>query len=172
MYPVNGFRTYIGLWSYFLIIHFLFLEYGLGNEVSIYGDVYSYGILLLEMFSGKRPTDSKFGESLGLHKYVNMALPDRVASVIDLSLLEETEDGEARTSISNQTREMRIACITSILHVGVSCSVETPTDRVPIGDALKELQRIREVPQGVARSRSDNPSRHSNLLMRSNQPCQ
>uniref|UniRef100_A0A0D9YPA1 Receptor kinase-like protein Xa21 n=1 Tax=Oryza glumipatula TaxID=40148 RepID=A0A0D9YPA1_9ORYZ len=119
-------------------------EYGLGNEVSIHGDVYSYGILLLEMFSGKRPTDSEFGESLGLHKYVNMALSDRVVSVIDLSLLEETEDGEARTSISNQTREMIIACVTSILHVGVSCSVETPTDRVPIGDALKELQRIRD----------------------------
>ncbi|XP_052142012.1 receptor kinase-like protein Xa21 [Oryza glaberrima] len=119
-------------------------EYGLGNEVSIHGDVYSYGILLLEMFSGKRPTDSKFGESLGLHNYVNMALPDRTASVIDLSLLEETVDGEAKTSKSNQTREMRIACITSILHVGVSCSVETPTDRMPIGDALKELQRIRD----------------------------
>uniref|UniRef100_A0A0E0JXB2 Receptor kinase-like protein Xa21 n=1 Tax=Oryza punctata TaxID=4537 RepID=A0A0E0JXB2_ORYPU len=119
-------------------------EYGLGNEVSINGDVYSYGILLLEMFSGKRPTDSEFGGFLSLRKYVVMALPDRTASVIDLSLLAETEDGEASTSISNQTREMRIACITSILHVGVSCSVETPTDRVPIGDALKELQRIRD----------------------------
>lgn len=125
---------------------FLYLlpEYGLGNEVSIHGDVYSYGILLLEMFSGKRPTDSEFGGFLSLHKYVDMALPDRTASVIDLSLLAETVDGEASTSISNQTREMRIACITSILHVGVSCSVETPTDRVPIRDALKELQRIRD----------------------------
>ena len=41
-------------------------EYGMGNEVSIYGDVYSYDILLLEMFTGKRPTDNMFHDSLSL----------------------------------------------------------------------------------------------------------
>jgi len=49
---------------------FVITEYGLGNEVSIQGDVYSYGILLLEMFTGKRPTDSEFEEGLSLRKYV------------------------------------------------------------------------------------------------------
>ncbi|CAD6251822.1 unnamed protein product [Miscanthus lutarioriparius] len=115
-------------------------EYGLGNEVSTQGDVYGYGILLLEMFTGKRPTDNEFGEAMGLRKYVQMALPDTVSTIMDQQLRMEIEDGEADTSNS----KLRISCITSILQVGISCSEEMPMDRMSIGDALKELQAIRE----------------------------
>ncbi|TVU33046.1 hypothetical protein EJB05_24827, partial [Eragrostis curvula] len=119
-------------------------EYGLGNEVSTNGDVYSYGILLLEMFTGRRPTDNAFEETIGLREYVRRALPDRVDVIADQHLLTETEYGEASTSHSNSIRDVKIACITSILQVGICCSEETPTDRVLIGDALKELQGIRD----------------------------
>ncbi|KAJ0103290.1 hypothetical protein Patl1_06569 [Pistacia atlantica] len=36
----------------------------MGAIVSPEGDVYSYGILLLEMITGKRPTDEMFNEEL------------------------------------------------------------------------------------------------------------
>ena len=59
-------------------------------------------------------------------------------------LLQEEDGNEGLTSDCDRTKDIRNACISSILRVGISCSKETPTDRVQIGDALKELQRIRD----------------------------
>ncbi|KAG5616215.1 hypothetical protein H5410_016039 [Solanum commersonii] len=42
-------------------------ELGMGSDASIYGDVYSFGILLLEMFTGRKPTDEMFKDNLNLH---------------------------------------------------------------------------------------------------------
>ena len=135
-------------------------EYGLGNEVSTHGDVYSYGILLLEMFTGKRPTDNEFGEAIGLHKYVQMSLPDSMASIIVHQLQTEMVEGDqVSNSNSNSIREARTACITSVLQVGIWCSAEMPTDRPPIGDALRELQAIRDKLQSHMSGQGASPNR-------------
>ncbi|CAN1306611.1 Putative receptor-like protein kinase At3g47110 [Linum perenne] len=46
----------------------------MGIEVSILGDVYSYSILLLEMFTGRRPTNKTFKDDLSLHNVVRSVL--------------------------------------------------------------------------------------------------
>ncbi|MFS8013076.1 putative non-specific serine/threonine protein kinase [Helianthus anomalus] len=38
------------------------LQYGVGNEMTKEGDIYSFGILLLEMMIERRPTDPIFQE--------------------------------------------------------------------------------------------------------------
>nr|GEV20334.1 protein kinase-like domain-containing protein [Tanacetum cinerariifolium] len=60
-----------------------FQEYGLGSEMGSCGDVYSFGILLLEVMTWKKPTDSMFNEGLSLHKFAYVALPNHVIDVID-----------------------------------------------------------------------------------------
>ena len=74
-------------------------EYGLGNNVSTYGDVYSYGILLLEMFIGKRPTDNIFQDNLNLHDFVKVVLLEQIINIINPILLRVHErEGETRTN--------------------------------------------------------------------------
>jgi serine/threonine protein kinase len=64
----------------------------MGGQISILGDIYSYGILLLEMFTGKRPTDDMFKEGLSIQKFTAMALPERVMDIVDLAMpFEENE---------------------------------------------------------------------------------
>lgn len=117
-------------------------EYGMGRKVSTYGDVYSFGILLLEMFTGKSPTDEMFGGHLSLHNYVKTALPERVSEILEsLDLREDTTNVvKAQMSIKTQTLE---ECLTSILGIGIACSIESPKNRMDISDVASELQSIR-----------------------------
>lgn len=64
----------------------------MGSNVSTCGDVYSYGILLLEMFTGKRPTDEMFNDGLTLNNYVRTALLGRIEQITDPTMsLQELE---------------------------------------------------------------------------------
>ena len=124
-------------------------EYGMENEVLTYGDVYSYGILLLEMFTGKRPIDNIFQDSLNLHNFVKGALSERIADIIDPTLLCDREEGETRvndiTRNKGQNQSPKILeCLTFILGIGVACSVEFPSERMNIGAIVIELHAIRK----------------------------
>ncbi|KAF8041062.1 hypothetical protein BT93_B3091 [Corymbia citriodora subsp. variegata] len=110
-------------------------EYGMGHKVSTLGDAYSYGILLLEMFTGKRPTEEAFGHNFNLHSFVQMALQDQVMEIVDLSLWSEAGDQQQHIKIRD--------CMISIFEVGVACSMETPTNRMDMTEAIKRLYSIK-----------------------------
>lgn len=67
-------------------------ERGFSSEVSRSGDIYSYGILVLEMITGKRSTDSMFEGGLNLHNFVRIALPCRVKEIVDPMILDEARE--------------------------------------------------------------------------------
>ncbi|XP_025827437.1 receptor kinase-like protein Xa21 isoform X2 [Panicum hallii] len=117
-------------------------EYGAGNMASTHGDIYSYGILVLEMMTGKRPTDSNFTRGLSLREYVALGLQGRVLDVVDTHLSMGLENGLQTACIFSP--EAKIDSLISLLRLGVSCSHETPSSRMSTGEVMKELHDIKE----------------------------
>ncbi|KAL6131151.1 hypothetical protein ACLB2K_069529 [Fragaria x ananassa] len=66
-------------------------EYEMGGEVSPYGDLYSFGILLLEIFSGKKPTDDLFCRGSNFHSYCKAALSKGITKIADPLLVREAK---------------------------------------------------------------------------------
>ncbi|CAN1295331.1 Probable LRR receptor-like serine/threonine-protein kinase At3g47570 [Linum perenne] len=125
-------------------------EYGMGNEVSTQGDIYSYGILLLELFTGKRPTDETFKDRLSLHNIVKSALSkQRTSEVLDPILLNEllrrltTHHNYATTSSSDEARKDLEKLMSSILEIAVACSSDIPQERASMSEVLSSLTAIK-----------------------------
>ncbi|KAB2063994.1 hypothetical protein ES319_A10G258200v1 [Gossypium barbadense] len=118
-------------------------EYGMGNELSTKGDVYSFGILLLEMFTGKRPTDEGFKEGLSLHNFVKEALPERVTDIIDPILLQERIKRETLNENSLGS-DIDLRCWNSIFEIGLTCSSKSPHERIDMSDVVTKLCKIRD----------------------------
>ncbi|KAK3431538.1 hypothetical protein EUGRSUZ_E03342, partial [Eucalyptus grandis] len=122
-------------------------EYAMGCEVSRQGDIYSYGILLLEMFTGLSPTDDIFRDNLTLHSFVAEALSERVMEITDHILLQERENHSSTNSHQHWLPEsdgVFQECLVTVYNIGVACSDEMPGRRMSMSGAANQLQKIRE----------------------------
>ena len=111
-------------------------EYGEKGIVSTSGDVYSFGIILLETFTGKKPTDDIFGEELNLKQWVSKSVEaNSVIEVVDRNLIHEED----------QNFCLMEQCLLSILHVGLLCLSDSPHKRINMRNIVARLENI-EVP--------------------------
>ncbi|XP_048326742.2 putative receptor-like protein kinase At3g47110 [Ziziphus jujuba] len=126
-------------------------EYAMGSEASRHGDVYSYGILVLEMFTGKSPTNEMFKDSFNLHKFVGMALPERVMEIVDSALVpneigleeEDHKNIDVEDPSHMNSNNIVLKCLLSVLNIGLGCSEESPKERMNMRDVTRELQHIK-----------------------------
>ena len=96
-------------------------------------DVYSFGIMLMEIFTRKRPTDEMFEGEMSLKRVVEESLPDSVIDLVDSNLLNRG-DGH---SLNKEH------CVTSIMELALQCANESPEERINMVEILARLKNIK-----------------------------
>ncbi|XP_054813135.1 probable LRR receptor-like serine/threonine-protein kinase At3g47570 isoform X5 [Prosopis cineraria] len=108
-------------------------EYGSSGVVSTKVDVYSYGIILKEVFTRKKPTDNMFVSGLSLKGWVSVSMPHAIIQVIDSNLLQEDE----------QHVDHILQATSSIFELALSCCTDIPETRSNMIDVVVSLNKIK-----------------------------
>ncbi|XP_050224688.1 probable LRR receptor-like serine/threonine-protein kinase At3g47570 [Mercurialis annua] len=109
-------------------------EYGEAGIVSARGDVYSFGILMIETFTRKKPTDEIFSGEMSIKQWVRNAFPDAVVQVVDCNLLDVEEEKQFIANIN---------CVSSILGLALDCCADLLEERVNMKEVLSILEKIK-----------------------------
>lgn len=106
-------------------------EYAYGEKLTDKVDVYSYGIVLLEMLTRRRPTSDIFGEGISLPVWVRSTILVNWMDVIDPALHREATEGKHYE-------------IHSVLVLALSCVKEAPRDRPTMREVLDALLFLKQ----------------------------
>ncbi|CAN6694899.1 unnamed protein product [Malus baccata var. baccata] len=111
-------------------------EFGMEGIVSTRGDVYSFGIVLMETFTKRKPTDEMFVEEMNLRQWIADSLfPDAaIDEVVDAEIVGTEEDGDFVS---------RRDCLSSVMRLGLACSAALPKERINMKDVVVTLNKIK-----------------------------
>ncbi|KAM6577764.1 hypothetical protein CsatB_029601 [Cannabis sativa] len=112
-------------------------EYGQRTQVSTKGDIYSFGVMLLEMITRKRPTSSLFLDGLDLRKWVVSAFPNDIMDVIDITLKQQASIGGLVGSVERVEQ-----CCYRLVQVALLCTEENPHERPLMSSVVSKLLSI------------------------------
>ncbi|KAL3747383.1 hypothetical protein ACJRO7_016203 [Eucalyptus globulus] len=110
-------------------------EYGSEGKVSTKGDVYSFGILLLEMIIGKKPTSEMFNADINLRQWVGAAIPKRVLDIVDSKILCTKREDLSLSEFNS--------IVLLILELGLECSKDLPEERMDMKTVMVKLNKIK-----------------------------
>ena len=95
--------------------------------------MYSYGVVVLEMITKRRPTSDIFMDGKSLPKWVQSTLLGNWMDVIDPHLKKEIQDG----LVDHET-------VYNVLALALSCAMEYPKDRPTMLVVLETLVLLKQ----------------------------
>ncbi|MCO5604140.1 hypothetical protein L7F22_058300 [Adiantum nelumboides] len=112
-----------------------------GNNPTTMGDVFSYGIILMELVIGKRPTSTELGEGMTIQAWAAQRVLQNLENVIDPNLLRTMEhlDEQSKKEIYEQ--------IETVMQMGLRCARESPFERLSMKQVLEELMHTKRTNQ-------------------------
>ncbi|KAK4347491.1 hypothetical protein RND71_033830 [Anisodus tanguticus] len=108
-------------------------EYGQDGLVSTSCDVYSFGIVMMEAFTRRRPSDEMFTGDLSLKHWANDLLPTGVTQIMDADLVRPKEE----------PLNAKLQCLAYVMELALSCTSVSPDARINMKEALLALKNIR-----------------------------
>jgi serine/threonine protein kinase len=110
-------------------------EYGMSKEISTKGDVYSFGVLLLEMITGYRPTDEKLKDGISLQDFVGQSFPNNIDEIVSPVMVQDS---------INAAKVMQ-NCILPLVKIGLSCSMASPKERPGMDEVCNKILTIKHI---------------------------
>lgn len=110
----------------------------MGRHASTRGDVYSYGVMVLEIVTGKRPTDVIFQAGFSLHQWVKNHYPNGLGAIIEEWLL---RSAAAPTPIY---RRVWWEVVVELIELGLVCTQSSPSTRPTMMDVALEMGRLKD----------------------------
>uniref|UniRef100_A0A0E0E8Y0 Receptor kinase-like protein Xa21 n=1 Tax=Oryza meridionalis TaxID=40149 RepID=A0A0E0E8Y0_9ORYZ len=115
-------------------------EFAGGGRPSTSGDAYSFGIVLLEMMTGKRPTDPMFKDCLDIVTFVKSNVPHQILNVIDAHITEECKELAEGKKVSEPAVIQSV--VLPLLEVALSCTRTIPSERANMKQTASKMHAI------------------------------
>ncbi|KAL9233412.1 hypothetical protein vseg_008419 [Gypsophila vaccaria] len=106
-------------------------EYGYSLKVDEKSDIYSYGVVLLELITGKKPLDPSIGDAIDLVDWVRGKIKDNRDSV---EILDPDVSGQCKYIQEEMLLVLRIALL---------CTAKLPKERPSMRDTITMLREAK-----------------------------